>query len=251
MATLPHDISLVQRIKEILTPSQIKILPVANVLDYGFDLPLHLTTVGLTEQSITFSSASITRSLRSSAQPLDNLPHVYSDTDAGLLLHEGDDTTFEKTYVFESDMEAVVYKTSINVAMALNVSVYSAGTYNLGNLTVDITDVGSTTTTIFKNTFASTAANRTSTGTDLHWFTVDLVKPYQVFPNQPIKIKLSLDVTTGTGTHQEGIVSVAPFVNTASMKSFAESAIIFHVHADLAHADDIFRFNMKRVAQLG
>ena len=146
---MPHDIPLVQRIKEVLTPSQIKILPVANVLDYGKDLPLHLTTVGLTEQAITFSTASITRSLRSGAQPLDNIPHVYSDTDDGLLLHEGNDTAFDTTYVFESDMEAVVYKTSINVAMALNVSVYSAGTYNLGNLTVDITDVGSTTTTIF------------------------------------------------------------------------------------------------------
>ena len=30
-------------------PSQIKFLPTANVLDYGHDVALHLTTVGLTE----------------------------------------------------------------------------------------------------------------------------------------------------------------------------------------------------------
>ena len=71
-------------------PSQIKFLPTANVLDYGEDLALHLTTVGLTEQAVTFSSAAITRSLDAGGQPLDALPHVYSDTDSGLLLHEGD-----------------------------------------------------------------------------------------------------------------------------------------------------------------
>ena len=35
-------------------PSQVKFLPVANATDYGEDLALHLTTVGMTEQAITF-----------------------------------------------------------------------------------------------------------------------------------------------------------------------------------------------------
>ena len=50
-------------------PSQVKFLPVANVTDYGEDLALHLTTVGMTEQAITFSSSAITRSLDESGQP--------------------------------------------------------------------------------------------------------------------------------------------------------------------------------------
>jgi len=62
---------------------------------------------------------------------------------------------------------------------------------------------------------------------------------------------LTLDPTLGSGTSQQGLVTVAPFVKTAVMKSFAESAIIFHVHADLSHADDIFRYNMNRVSNLG
>ena len=66
-------------------PSNIKFVPTANVLDYGEDLPLHLTTAGLSEKSITFSSAAITRSTEDSGQPLDAIPHVYSDTDTGLI----------------------------------------------------------------------------------------------------------------------------------------------------------------------
>ena len=233
------------------TPSNVKSVPVYNTGDYGNDLALHLTTVGLNEQSVTFSSAAITRSLDHTGQPLDAIPHVYSDTDTGLILHEGNDTQFSTEYVFNSDMPAVVYKTSVNVCMGLNVSAYTSGNFNLGNLIVKITEEGSSDRVIYENTFSSGAANLTGTGTSLHWFTVDVVEPFQVFPNQPIKISLTLDTTLATGTSQAGIVSVSPYVNTAVMKSFAESAIIFHVHADLAHADDVFRFNMGRVSTLG
>jgi len=96
---------------EIKTPSQVKILPTANVLDYGHDIPLHLTQVGATEQAITFSSSALTRSLDESGQPLDNLPHVYSDEDDGLLLHLGNNTAYDTTFTFNSDMPAVIYKT--------------------------------------------------------------------------------------------------------------------------------------------
>ena len=126
-------------------PSNIKFVPTANVLDYGEDLPLHLTTAGLSEKSITFSSAAITRSTEDSGQPLDAIPHVYSDTDTGLILHEGNDTTFNESYVFNSDMPAVIYKVSINVCMGLSVSAYSSGNFNLGNLIVTITSEGAST----------------------------------------------------------------------------------------------------------
>ena len=232
-------------------PSNIKFIPTANALDYGQDIPLHLTSVGFTEQSITFSSSAITRSLHEGGQPLDAIPHVYSDTDTGLILHEGNDAAFDVDYVFENDMPAVVYKISINVCMGLNVSAYSSGNFNLNDLIVTITQKGSTTKSLYTNTFNSGATTTTATGTTLHWFTVDVVEPFQLFPNQPLTINLKLDTTLGSGTSQEGIVSVAPYVKTAVMKSFAESAIIFHVHADLSHADDIFRYSMERVSNFG
>ena len=228
-------------------PSQIKVIPTANVLDFGEDLSLHLTTVGKTEQAITFSSAAITRSLDEGGQPLDAFPHVYSDVDSGLLLHSGNDTTFDVDYVFNSEMVAVIYKMSINVCMGINVSAYTGSNFNVGNLVVTITEQGGSKKNIYTNTFASGSANRAATGTSLHWFTVDVVQPFQIFPNQPITINLKLDTTLGTGTSQAGIVSIAPFLNTAVMKSFNESCISFHVHADVSHADDVFRYSMKRI----
>ena len=228
-------------------PSQIKFLPTANVLDYGEDIQLHLTTVGMTEQAVTFSSSAITRSLDEGGQPLDAFPHVYSDIDSGILLHEGNDTQFSTDYVFNSDMVASVLKFSVNICMGLNVSAHTSGNFNLGNLILTVTEQGASDRVIYTNTFASGAANLSGTGTSLHWFTVDVVQPFQVFPNQPIKINLTLDTTLATGTSQAGIVSVAPFLKTAVMKSFNESVISFHIHAGLGHADDIFRFNMNRV----
>lgn len=243
---MPHTPSTGLRV-----PSNIKFVPTANVLDYGEDLALHLTTVGLSEKSITFSTSALTRSTTDSGQPLDAIPHVYSSTDTGLILHEGDDTTFNESYIFESDMPAVIYKVSINVCMGLSVSAYSSGNFNLGNLIATITSQGASTNNIYTNTFASGATTTTATGVTLHWFTVDIVEPFRVFPNQPVTINLTLDPTLGSGTSQQGLVTVAPFVKTAVMKSFAESAIIFHVHADLSHADEIFRYNMNRVSNLG
>ena len=238
---MPHDNGALR------VPSQINFLPTANVLDYGEDLALHLTTVGLTEQAITFSTSAITRSLDEGAEPLDAFPHVYSDTDSGLLLHEGDDASFNVDYVFNSDMVATILKMSINICMGLNVSAYTSGAFNIGNLILTVTEQGGSNRVIYTNTFASGATNLGATGTSLHWFTVDIVEPFQVFPNQPIKINLTLDTTLATGTSQAGIVSIAPHLKTAVLKSFNESVVSFHVHAGLGHADDIFRFNMDRV----
>jgi hypothetical protein len=144
-------------------------------------------------------------------------------------------------------MPAVVYKTSINVCMGLNVSAYTSGNFNLGNLVVTITEQGGSKRNIYTNTFASGAANLTGTGTSLHWFTVDIVEPFQVFPNQPITVNLTLDTTLATGTTQAGIMSIAPYLKTAKLKSFNESVVSFHVHAALGHLDDVFRFDMKRI----
>jgi hypothetical protein len=241
MPHIPPDTSTGPRV-----PSQIKVIPTANVLDYGEDLSLHLTTVGMSEQAITFSTSAITRTTDHGGQPLDAFPHVYSNTDDGLILHEGNDTTFDTDYIYESDMVAVIYKMSVNICMGLNVSAYASGNFNINNLILTVTDEKSN-KDIYTNTFSSGAANLTSTGTSLHWFTHDVVKPFRIFPNQPIKVNLKLDTSLGTGTSQAGIVSTAPFIKTAVMKSFNESVISFHVHADVAHADDVFRYSMKRI----
>ena len=104
---MPHENGDIQ-------PSQVKSLAVYDVGSYGEDLFLPLTDVGLTETALTFSTATVTRDTSDSNQPIDTYPRVFSDTDAGLLLNEGNDTAFNQTYTLDPDMTAIIYKISLN-----------------------------------------------------------------------------------------------------------------------------------------
>ena len=98
---MPHD--------SRLEPSSVKSVSVYDTSSYGVDLFLPFTDVGLTETSITFSTATVTRDLEDSNQPMDDFPAVYSDTDTGILLNEGNNTAFSQTYSYNPDMTAIIY----------------------------------------------------------------------------------------------------------------------------------------------
>ena len=159
-----------------IQPSQVKSLAVYDVGSYGEDLWLPLTDVGLTETALTFSTATVTRDTHDGKQPVDTYPRVFSDTDSGLLLNEGNNTIYNQTYTLDPDMSAIVYKISLNFCAVLTVSAYTSGTYNLGSLHIKITERSTNDRLLYENTFTSGAGNRTSTGTDIHWFTQDIVE---------------------------------------------------------------------------
>ena len=234
-----------------LQPSNVKSLAVYDVASYGTDLWLPLTDVGLTETALTFSGVTMTRDTSDSNQPLDSFPRVYSDTDAGLLLNEGNDTAFNQTYTLDPDMTAVIYKISLNFCAVLTVSAYTSGNFNIGALHIKITERSTNDSLLYENTFQSDAANLTATGTSMHWFTQDIVETIKVRKGNPIDIQLDLITTTGSGTHQEGYAPVAPYLKTAVMKQFFESGISLHLHPDLSHADGVFKYSKQRVSNLG
>jgi len=234
-----------------LQPSNVKSLAVYDVASYGTDLFLPLTDVGLTETALTFSGVTMTRDTSDSNQPLDSFPRVYSDTDSGLLLNEGNNTIYNQTYTLDPDMTAVIYKISLNFCAVLTVSAYTSGTYNLGALHIKITERSTNDSLLYENTFTSTAGDRTSTGTDIHWFTQDIVETIKVRKGNPIDIQLDLITTTGSGTRQEGYAPVAPLLKTAVMKQFYETGISLHLHPDLSHADGVFKYKKSRVSLLG
>ena len=234
-----------------LQPSQVRSISVYDVANYGTDLFLPITDVGLTETALTFSTATVTRDTSNSNQPLDSFPRVYSDTDSGLLLNEGNNTIYNQTYSFSPDMTAIIYKISLNLCAVLTVSTYSSGTYNLGSLHIRITERSTNDSLLYENTFTSTAANRTSTGTDMHWFTQDIVETIKVRKGNPIDIQLDLITTTGSGTRQEGYAPLAPYQKTAVLKSFTPTGISLHLHPDLSHADGVFKYSKDRVSLLG
>jgi len=247
---MPHFTEFALPAATAVQPSQVRSLPVYNVGDYGQDLFVPFSDVGLSETEVTFSTATITRSTDNSNQPVDTFPFVFSDNDTGILVHEGDNTTFSQTYSFSVDMTAEIYLLSLNVAMALNVSAYTSGNYNIGNLIFTIKERDDPQKLVYQNTFSSGAANQTGTGTSIHFFVADIIDTIKVYRGQALDITLELDTDLGVGTSQAGMINTCPYLNTAQLKRFVISGFNAHIHADLSHADNVFMFNMNRVSQL-
>ena len=235
-----------------IQPSKVKSVSVYNVGDYGNDLFLPFTDVGLTETSITFSTAVLTRDTEDSNQPMDDFPAVYSETDSGVVLNEGNDSAFSQTYSYNPDMTAIIYALHLHCPFAVICSAFTSGTLNVGALHLKITERSTNDRLLYENTFQSGAANLTGTGTSLHIFQQDVVETILVRKGNPIDILVELiTVTTGTNTRQEGYAPVAPLLKTAVMKAFYESGISLHLHPDLSHADGVFKYSKQRVSSLG
>jgi len=234
-----------------LQPSNVKAQAVYDIASYGTDLFLPLTDVGLTETALTFSGVTMTRDTDDGNQPLDTFPFVYSDTDSGLLLNEGSNTAFNQTYTLNPDMTAILYKISLNFCAVLTCSAYTNGGLNIGGLHIKISERSSNDRMLYENTFQSGAATLGATGTQMHWFTQDIVETIKVRKGNPIDIQLDLITTTGTGTRQEGYAPLAPYHKTAVLKSFTPSGISLHLHPDLSHADGVFKYKKERVSLLG
>jgi len=235
-----------------LQPSNVKSVSVYNVGDYGNDLFLPFTDVGLTETALTFSTAVLSRDTDDSNQPMDDFPAVYSDTDAGLLLNEGDDTQLSQTYTFNPDMTAIIYAIHLSFPAVVTCSAFTSGTLNIGALHIKLTERSTNDRLLYENTFQSGAANLTGTGTSLHFFQRDIVETILVRKGNPIDILVELEtVTTGTNTRQEGYCSLAPYLKTAVLKRFTPAGIALHLHADLSHADGVYKYTKNRVSNLG
>ena len=242
---MPHENGEIQ-------PSKVKAVATYDIGLYGEDLFLPFTDVGLTETSITFSTATVTRDLEDSNQPMDDFPAVYSDTDTGVLLNEGNDTAFSQTYSFNPDMTAVIYALHLHFPAAVICSAFTSGTLNVGALHLKITERSTNDRLLYENTFQSGAANLTGTGTSLHIFQQDVVETIRVQKGNPIDILVELvTVITGTNTRQEGYVTPAPYLKTAVLKRFTPAGIALHLHADLSHADGVFKYKKDRVSLLG
>jgi len=235
-----------------IQPSKVKAVATYGIDSYGEDLFLAFTDVGLTETALTYSGVTMTRSLEDTNQPLDIFPLVFSDTDSGLLLNEGNNTAFSRTYTFLPDMTAIIYALHLNIPCAVTCSSYTNGGINLGALHIKLTERSSNDRLLYENTFQSGAATLGAAGTSLHWFTQDIVETIQVTKGNPIDILVELiTVVTGTNTRQEGYAPIAPYLKTAVMKRFTPAGIALHLHADLSHADGVFKYKKDRVSLLG
>ena len=229
-----------------MSANRIKVTPVYNISSEIVPTFLAFGTDVLTSQSVTLSTAVITRSTDGGNFPIDDIPYFLSNIDTVGLIHEGDDTVFSRIYTWTPDFTTLVYKATFNIAMGLNVSVYTALNFNIGRLRITVRQ-REPVRVIYDQILASGAANQAATGLSYHIFNADISEPFYALAGRPIDITIELTSTAGTGTRQEGILPVFPFQAAAVTKMFSLSGVVFYGHAGIDYGDPVFKDNLGRI----
>ena len=152
---------------ELPDPTKLRTKPVYNVGDYGEDVvfPLVLSQAS-NLATLTPSTASFHQTEHDSALPIDALARFVSNSDKCELLHAGNDTNFDKTFLISPDMSFFAYKIALTFGLGLKVSAYTSGNINVNNAHLTITDIGEGAgdTVIADLTVSAGASNLTATG---------------------------------------------------------------------------------------
>ena len=230
---------------ELPNPTNLRIKPVYNTGDYGEDLVIPLVFAQASNiNTLTPSTASFHQTLHDSSLPIDDLQLLASDTDKCGQLHSGNDTNFDKTFIFTPDMTAWIYKVAFTIGFGLKVSAFTNGTINVGNIRIIMTELGDDAgdTVLLDQTTDAGSSNLTGTGEQIVWFHLDHVSPVKVNNGKPITIQITTQVEeTGTNTWQVGMLPLFPSISTAIPKLWITSQMELHAHASLDHAFPIWR----------
>lgn len=229
--------------------NNIKVVPVYNISTETEALFMPFTDV-LTLQSVTLSTATITRSTDGGNFPIDDVSFFLSNIDTVGIIHEGDDTAFDRIYTWTPDFDSKIYKLTFNVACGINISAYTNGSRSIGNLRIIVRQRDPDILHI-DQIIISGAAAQTATGTSYHIFNVDFTKAFTAYAGRPIDITIRM-VTTGSGTNtrQEGILPVFSFQAAAITKIFTLSGVVIYTHPDINYADPVFKDHLDRLTTI-
>ena len=233
-------------------PYLAKIKPVYDVSNYGEDITIQCGIDNLSLQSITASTASFFKATETvnidgtatTTFPLEDLDIVLTDIDTFAIAHEGNNTAFNRIYVIEPDMTAFVYKASIKMAFALNVSAFTSSTFDLESVQFIIKQSVNDSMTELIDNFSVTATltGLTNTGTQIFLIVADRhYTNFKAIKGRPITIQIIVNETTGTGTRQVGLMPCFPFQAAAVIKPVTTSVMSLHLHPALDHAFPVFR----------
>ena len=235
-------------------PQHAKIKPVYDVSNYGEDLSIQFGIDNLTLQSFTMSASTTavfksteTVDLSGSATtvfPVEDMDLIGSDIDVFGIAHEGDDTAFNRIYVFEPDMTAMIYKASVKMAFALNVSALTNGSCDIASVSFIISQVvNGVTEKMDEFVVPATLTALTATGTQVFIIVADRhYTTFKAIKGQPITVQIIVNETqSGTNTRQVGIMPLFPFQKAAVLKPVTSSVLSLHIHATLDHAFPVFR----------
>ena len=229
----------------IPNPTQLRIKPVYDTGSFGHDVTFPLVLSQATNlATLTPSTASFYQSTHDSALPIDELARFISESDKCELLHAGNDTDINHTWLIQPDMTAWSYKIALTFGIGLKVSAYSSGNINAGNIKLTITQIGDGAGDIVIEDLTMTigSPNLTATGEQIIMFHADIVRPIKFNNGLPVKVQIQTESSkSGTATYQIGMLPVFPIIPTAVPKQWIESQVELHLHGDLTHAYPIWR----------
>ena len=217
--------------------------PTYDISSYGMDLSLLLGTETGTLQEVTMATANFEQS--GDHHHMDSYSIVISDNSTAGLVHEGNDTSYDQTYEFLTDMSAILYKYDIICAVGVNVSAFTSGSVKLDSVRFTATENlqdGTEVRVLFDNYVDCSLSALTGTGANVFIAHSEGIPMVKIANSNKVQLRIRINETvSGTNTRQVGIFPLFPFQKTATMKLWTNSAFDWHVHPSLDHADPIFR----------
>lgn len=240
-----------------------KSIPVYDNSTFGQDvfIPINLQTDATTtfiETSITGDAAATVyihypdSNAAGKVTPIDDNDEVFMAANTFLMVGPANKTAFTRTFSWTPDMNAMVYKVSLQLAVAINASAWTSGTVSLGSVQVSAIERNTLRQLVPTLTFPDITTGLGATGTNICIIQADFTQKFPVYSTSPIDITITINSSaTGTNTWQSGILPLFPWNKTNVMKTWSASGIKFHVHATLDHGDPIYDLNPDRVSSLG
>tara|TARA_R100001132_G_C3248350_1_gene76470 strand:+ start:94 stop:822 length:729 start_codon:yes stop_codon:yes gene_type:complete len=221
--------------------SPVLIKPTYDVGSYGHDVTVPLSMLAGSTVTLVPSTSTFVQVLDDSKVPIDEIPLVVTDSDEMEMVHSGDDTDFNKTWVWVPDMEASLYKFTANFAVGMNVSAYTSGNFKISSIQVIVTQTKGTYSEVLINrTIDPGMANMTSVTSQVALINLDTQTAKRVF-DKSVTIQIKVNATSGSGTYQCGIIPLYCYFSAHTPKVWTTSAIIMHLHGALSHAFPVFR----------
>ena len=224
-----------------LKPALIK--PTYDVSNFGTDITLPFNSItGTGQTTLTPSTATFVQVLEDSRIPIDETTMFITDSDKMELVHAGNNTDFDETFVWTPDMSSQAYLLSFSFAVGMKVSAYTSGNFKISDVQVVCNQIGGGegAVTVVNKIIDPGMANMVSTAEQVAIINFSTKSSAKVF-DKPLTFQIKVNTDSGVGTYQTGLIPLFCYFGSAVPKTWTTSSVLMHIHADLGHAFPIFR----------
>ena len=224
-----------------LKPALIK--PTYDVSNFGTDITLPFNSItGTGQTTLTPSTATFVQVLEDSRIPIDETTMFITDSDKMELVHAGNDTDFDESFVWTPDMSSQAYLLSFSFAVGMKVSAYTSGNFKISDVQVVCNQIGGGegAVTVVNKIIDPGMANMVSTAEQVAIINFSTKSSVKVF-DKPLTFQIKVNTDSGVGTYQTGLIPLFCYFGSAVPKTWTISSVLMHIHADLGHAFPIFR----------